>query len=108
MVLWFSPVSQTYVSAIHILRAVHLFQQKAYHSSEAFTARAAVPAAWRSSPPCARPCPWVKRSPKAIRRGSFLAGLFSTGEELERRANGHDLNGTDADLAKGVQQPVVM
>jgi hypothetical protein len=29
LVLWFSPVSQTYVSAIHILRAVHLFQQKA-------------------------------------------------------------------------------
>jgi hypothetical protein len=29
LVLCFSPVSQTYVSAIHILRAVHLFQQKA-------------------------------------------------------------------------------
>jgi hypothetical protein len=29
LVLWFSPISQTYVSAIHILHAVHLFQQKA-------------------------------------------------------------------------------
>jgi len=50
----------------------------------------------------------VKHSSKAIRRGSFLADLFSTGEELERQANGHDLNGTDADLAKDVRQPVVM
>jgi len=38
----------------------------------------------------------------------FSADLFSTGEELERRANGHDLNGTDADLTKDVRQPVVM
>jgi hypothetical protein len=34
LVLWFLPISQTYVSAIHIPRIVHLFQQKAIIAAE--------------------------------------------------------------------------
>jgi hypothetical protein len=101
-------MSQTYVSAIHILRAVHLFQQNAIIAAEHLPPAQQLRQLGKVRRHAAGPRPWVKRSPKAIRRGSFLADLFSTGEELERRANGHDLNGTDADLAKDVRQPLVI